>query len=587
MLRSPNSVPKIKFWTLLGLTLFLHLILLYRFFQLQVLDYDLYTQRANSNRIRATSIPAPRGLILDRNGEIIVDNYPTYVLYGIGGEIINKSRNFSVISRATGIDSSYLSINYKNNYRSRFLPTKLAKDLTISQLSRLEEYKNNLTGIIYKQFPERIFNPKIRASHVLGYLKESDQDYLSSISKKSNYQFGDLIGWSGLERNYETVLRGTKGVSYYQVDAYGREVGTIESQSNTLPIPGNDITTTLDISIQELLESEFKDIRGAGVVSSPKTGGLLAYVSSPDYPPDLFTGLIATKDWELVITDMEKPLLDRVANGTYPPGSIYKMIVAVELLERKLIDKDWSVTCPGYYEFYDRTFKCWKEKGHGEVNLEKAIAESCDTFFYQAIQKIELDKLSKRSKTFYHGKQTNIDLPSEMRGRVPDYKYMNKKYGKWGWSEGAMLNISIGQGELLVTPLQIALYTNILATRGETYPLHLVNKEYEKINSLNIRKKTWEFIEKAMISVVNNSGGTGGRANPKIKGLLVSGKTGTAENPHGEPHAWFIGYARKNNEVISVVIMLENGGHGGEVAAPIARRIFKKYFELNLEIANK
>ena len=312
-----------------------------------------------------------------------------------------------------------------------------------------------------------------------------------------------------------------------------------------MPIPGNDITTTLDISIQELLESEFKDIRGAGVVSNPKTGGLLAYVSSPDYPPDLFTGLIATKDWELVITDMEKPLLDRVANGTYPPGSIYKMIVAVELLERKLIDKDWSVTCPGYYEFYDRTFKCWKEEGHGEVNLEKAIAESCDTFFYQAIQKIELDKLSKRSKTFYHGKQTNIDLPSEMRGRVPDYKYMNKKYGKWGWSEGAMLNISIGQGELLVTPLQIALYTNILATRGETYPLHLVNNEYKKINSLNIRKKTWEFIEKAMIRVVNNPGGTGGRANPKIKGLLVSGKTGTAENPHGEPHAWFIGYARK------------------------------------------
>ena len=587
MLRSPNSVPKIKFWFLLGLTIFLHSLLLYRFFQLQILDYDLYTERANSNRIRATSIPAPRGLILDRNGKIIVDNYPTYVLYGIGGEIVDKSRNFSVISKATGIDTSYLSINYKNNFRNRFVPTKLAKDLTISQLSRLEEYKNDLTGIIYKQFPERIFNSKIRASHVLGYLKESDQEYLSSLSEKSDYQYGDLIGWSGLERNYESILRGTKGVSYYQVDAFGREVGSVENQSNILPKPGSDITTTLDIEIQELLESEFKGIKGAGIVSDPNTGGLLAYVSSPDYPPDLFTGLIATKDWESVITNTEKPLLDRVANGTYPPGSIYKMIVGVELLERKLINSNWEVSCPGYYEFYDRTFKCWKEEGHGKVNLEKAISESCDTFFYQAIQKVELDKLSERSKTFYHGMQTNIDLPSEMKGRVPDYKYMNKKYGRWGWSEGAMLNISIGQGELLVTPLQIALYTNILATRGETYPLHLVNNNYKKINGPNVSKKTWKFIEKAMIRVVNGSGGTGHRANPKIEGLIISGKTGTAENPHGEPHAWFVGFGRKDKELISVVIMLENGGHGGEVAAPIAKRIFKKYFESEIKIAKK
>ena len=586
MLRSLNSVSKIKFWSLLGLTIFLHIILLYRFFQLQILDYDLYTQRANSNRIRATSIPAPRGLILDRNGKIIVDNYPTYVLYGIGSEIINKSRNFSVISKATGIDSSYLSINYKNNFRNRFVPTKLAKDLTISQLSILEEYKNDLTGIIYKQFPERIFNSKIRASHVLGYLKETDQEYLSSISGKSDHQYGDLIGSSGLELKYESILRGEKGVSYYQVDAFGREAGAIEGQSNTLPKPGNDIKTTLDIRIQELLESEFKGKKGAGVISNPNTGGLLAYVSSPDYPPDLFTGLVATKDWASVIADMDKPLLDRVANGTYPPGSIYKMIVAIELLERELINEDWEVFCPGYYEFYDRTFKCWKEEGHGKVILEKAIAESCDTFFYQAIQKVELDKLSERSKTFYHGKLTNIDLPSEMKGRVPNFKYMNKKYGKWGWSEGAMLNISIGQGELLVTPLQIALYINILATRGETFQLHLVNNDYKKINRLNIRKKTWEFIEKSMIRVVNDSKGTGRGANPKIKNLLISGKTGTAENPHGEPHAWFIGYGRKNDKLISVVIMLENGGHGGETAAPIARRIFNEYFKSDITVAN-
>lgn len=587
MLRSPNSVSKEKFWLLIGLTIFLHSLLLYRFFQLQILDYDLYKQRANSNRIRATSIPAPRGLIRDRNGKIIVDNYPTYVLFGIPGEIVNKSRNFSVISKATGIDTLYLSINYKNNYRSKFLPAKLAKDLTISQLSRLEENKNDLTGIIYKQYPERIFNPKIRASHVLGYLKETNQEFPSTISNKSDYQFGDLIGWSGLERHYESILRGRKGVSYFQVDAYGREVGSIDGQLNILPTPGNDIITTLDLEIQELLESKLKDKKGAGIVSNPKTGEVLAYVSSPDYPPDLFTGLISTKDWEFVITDIDKPLLDRVANGTYPPGSIYKMIVAIELLERKLVNEEWEVFCPGYYEFYDRTFKCWNEIGHGKVNLKKAITESCDVFFYQAIQKVEIDNLSERSKIFYHGEQTNIDLPSEMKGRVPNYKYMNKKHGKWGWSKGAMLNLSIGQGELLVTPLQIALYTNILATRSETFPLHLVKNEYKKINRIKIRNSTWELIEKSMRNVVSGSKGTGRRADPKIKGLIISGKTGTAQNPHGEPHAWFIGYGTKSNDSISIVIMLENGGHGGEVAAPIARSIFSKYFETDFKIAKK
>ena len=587
MLRSPNTVPKTKFWFLIGLTFVLHSLLLYRFFQLQVLDYDLYKQRANSNRIRANSVPAPRGLILDRKGKIIVDNYPTYVLFGIGDEIINSTQNFSVISKATGIDTSYLSINYKNNFRSRFLPTKLAKDLTISQLSRLEEYKNDLSGIIYKQYPERIFNSSIRASHVLGYLKELDQEFLSYNKNNSDYQFGDLIGWSGLESKYEYILRGKKGVSYYQVDAYGREAGKIKGQKNISASPGNDIITTLDLELQELLEKELNDIKGAGIVSNPKTGGLLAYVSSPDYPPDLFTGLIATKDWETVITDKDKPLLDRVSNGLYPPGSIYKMIVAVELLERKLVTESWEVFCPGYYEFYDRTFKCWNENGHGNVNLEKAIVESCDVYFYQAIQKVEIDNLSERSKMFHHGKKTNIDLPSEMKGRVPTYNYMNKKYGKWGWSKGALLNISIGQGELLVTPLQVALYTNILATRGETYTLHLVNNKPNKLNKINIRNSTWKLLEKAMRAVIISPKGTGRRADPKIKGLDIFGKTGTAENPHGEPHAWFIGYGLKNDKMISIVIMLENGGHGGEVAAPIARSIFKKYFENDYKIAIK
>ena len=313
----------------------LHMVLAFRFFQLQILDFDIYNQRAESNRIRAMSIPAPRGLILDRNGEIIVDNFPTYILYGIGAEIINKKHNYNVIMQSTGIDTTILKKNYQNYYRNRFVPTRLAKDLTINQLSRLEEEKNELSGIIYKQFPERSYNQKIYASHVLGYLKEIDKQSIEKLGKDNQLEYGDLIGWSGIEKNYESSLRGKKGVTYYEVDAFGREAGKIGGQENILPNPGKNITTTLDVSLQQLLETELRGRRGVGIVSRPETGGILAYVSAPNYNPDFFTGLISNTDWQSVIADTNRPLLDRAANGVYPPGSIFKMVVAIALLEKK------------------------------------------------------------------------------------------------------------------------------------------------------------------------------------------------------------------------------------------------------------
>ena len=205
MLKSPNSASKSTYWVMIGGVVLLHTVLAFRFFQLQILDFDIYNRRAESNRIRAMSIPAPRGLILDRHGEIIVDNFPTYILYGIGAEIINKNHNYNIISQSTGIDTTILKKNYQNYYRNRFVPTRLAKDLTINQLSRLEEEKNELSGIIYKQFPERVYNQKIHASHVLGYLKEIDRQSIEKLGEDNQYEYGDLIGWSGIEKNYESA----------------------------------------------------------------------------------------------------------------------------------------------------------------------------------------------------------------------------------------------------------------------------------------------------------------------------------------------------------------------------------------------
>ena len=556
------------------------MLLIYRFFQLQILNHDLYTKQADNNRIRAISLPSPRGLILDRNGAIIVDNFPTYIIYGIDAEIINKEKNYDIINKTTGIDISILEKNYKNNFRNRFLPIRLAKDLTILQLSRLEEKKHDLSGIIYKQFPERIFNDKIRASHVLGYLKEFDSEMLINANI-NDYQLGDLGGWTGIEKQYESTLKGNKGVSYYQVDAFGRETEKIELNNSILPVPGKNILTTLDISLQSFVELEFKGKKGVVIVSNPKTGEILSLLSSPDYKPDLFTGLVSNDDWKEIINDPDKPLLNRASNGLYPPGSIFKMIVTLELLQKKIVSPDWSVICTCEYEYFDRVHRCWDENGHGKINMEQAIVQSCDIYFYESIQKVKLDDLYLRAQQFGYGKRSNLDLPSEMIGRMPNRDFMNKLYGKWGWSKGALLNIAIGQGEILSTPIQMSNYVNLIATNGDTYPVHLVKSNINKLYQPEADLESWKIIQNAMREVVVGSKGTGKLSDPKIPGLIIYGKTGTAENPHGDAHAWFITYGEKNGEMISIVVLIENGGSGGTNATPISKKIYNFYFNSN------
>jgi len=579
VLKSSNSISKFQYWFTVFIILFFHIVLIYRFFQLQILNHDLYAKQADNNRIRAISLPSPRGLILDRNGAIIVDNYPTYIIYSIDVEIISKEKNYNIINKTTGIDISILEKNYNNNFRNKFLPVRLAKDLTILQLSRLEEKKHDLSGIIYKQFPERIFNDKIRASHVLGYLKEFDSGML--INSKNDYQLGDLVGWSGIEKQYESTLKGNKGISYYQVDAFGRETEKIELNNSTLPVPGKNIITTLDISLQSFVEREFKGKKGVIIVSNPKTGEILSLLSSPDYKPDLFTGLILNDDWKEVVNDPDKPLLNRASNGLYPPGSIFKMIVALELLEKKIVSPDWSVFCTGQYEYFDRVHRCWDENGHGKIDMEQAIAQSCDIYFYEAIQKIKFDELYLRAQQFGYGKRSNLDLPGEMIGRMPNRNFMNKLYGKWGWSKGALLNIAIGQGEILSTPIQMSNYVNLIATNGDTYPAHLVKSNINKLYQPEADLENWKIIQNAMREVVVGPKGTGKLSDPKIPGLIIYGKTGTAENPHGDPHAWYITYGEKNGEMISIVVLIENGGSGGINAAPISKNIYNFYFNSN------
>ena len=588
MLKADNLASFKQYVFVVSITWFLILILLLRYFQLQILGYDQYSKKANTNRIRKITTSAPRGLILDRNQQILVDNLPTYILNTIPGELIDKGSTFKAVSNTLGLDSAMISKNYKKYYRGKFIPTRLAKDLTFNQISRLEENRIDLEGLYYQQFPERYFPSKTKASHILGYVKEVNKEIRNSLLKREEYELGDITGWSGLEKSYEGFLKGKRGVQFHQVDAYGREAGHIIDFLPIDPEPGQNILTTIDINVQHMIEDLMLGKKGVVIVGVPETGEILGAVSAPDFNPDLFTGRISENDWETVISDPDKPLMNRFNRGLYPPGSIVKMVTAATLLDNQDFDPHKTEECLGSYQFGDRVFGCWNIEGHGSVNLTSAISESCDIYFYKTIDYYNLDILSQFFMDFGFGQPVGVDIEGELKGIVPTVDYMNKRYGRSGWSKGALLNFCIGQGEILVTPIQVFNYINLIATRGSTSLPHFVKLKKLKRNILiNIDREHWDRLIFDMKEVVMSSSGTGTNANPNIPGLQLYGKTGTAENPHGDDHAWFIGWMELNHQKFSIVVLHENGGSGGTVAAPIAGKIFESLVKENNLISRK
>ena len=577
MLKAENIASQRQYYFTISLLWLLIFILIFRYFQLQILNFDKYSKKANTNRIRKVTLPSPRGLILDRNGKILVDNIPTYILNAIPGELSKRNEKFQFISDIINVDHNIILKNFQKYYRGRFIPTRLAKDLSFEQISKIEENKLNLEGIYYQQFPERAFPSSVNASHILGYVKEVDRDIRNSLKRKNDYELGDVIGWSGLERNYENSLKGMHGIQFFQVDALGREVGYVDDFPPRDPEPGVDIVTTIDLDIQNALETVMNNKRGVIIVGLPKTGEILGAVSMPDFEPELFTGRITESDWSQILNHPDKPLVNRFNQGLYPPGSIVKMITEVALMNNVNFNPMDKFKCDGSFQFGDRLFGCWYTQGHGNMDLSSAISLSCDIYFYKTIKFYDFDKLSSFYKMFGFGKPTGVDIQGESQGVVPTIDYMNKRYGRSGWSKGALLNYCIGQGELLVTPMQVFNYTNLLATKGNTYKPHFVkNKALVKADTIKISNDTWDKIIIDMGKVIYDEKGTGKGADPLNKNAKIFGKTGTAENPHGEDHAWFIGWMEYFEKNYSIVVLCENSGSGGAIAAPIAKNIFEK-----------
>lgn len=552
------------------------------------MQYSKYIGMANSNRIRVLPTEAPRGIIYDRNGKIIADNKFQYNINVIPFEFDEKGEACEKVAQLLEITPETIRKRIWNNRRGRFLPAKIAEDVDIETLTKIQEHKLELPGVLYTLEPLRSFPSEAHLSHTIGYLREISPEEIER-SKDFKYQQGDLVGWKGIEKHYERILRGQRGVRYIQVNAWGQAVGEYQGKEEIPAIPGKDLYLTIELGLQKLAEDLMRDKPGATIIMNPENGEIYAMVSYPDYSPNLFSGIISNADYAKLRDNPDKPLINRITNGLYPPGSTFKMIATIAALENNIVDKHHSFFCSGKYRLGRREFKCWNKYGHGNVDMETAIEQSCNVYFYNLIRKMDIDLWAKYVKLFEFGQKTGIDIPNEYKAVFPDSKYLDKKYGKKGWTEGFKLNQVIGQGDVTATPVQLVKYAAALSTKGKIVRPHIGLKyldgtDYNFIKSKNdsiveISSSTWDFVHKAMSQVVYATRGTGKQS--QVDGLKVYGKTGTAENA-GEDHAWFVGWAENDSIKVAFASIYEHGGHGGSASAPIVKELIE-YCKNNVE----
>ena len=558
-------------------------ILFFRFYHLQIYQHSKYEAKAGNNSVRKISLHAPRGIIYDRNGIPIVDNRQIYDLSVIPFDVTNQF-DYRMVSKRTGVSSIELKEKIAKGKKSfhRFRPIPIKRHINFETRSHLEENKLSLPGTIFSEFPARTYPVKAKLTHVLGYLRAVTELSVSMPNQELDYKLGDVFGFSGIERIYESILRGRDGTEFRLVDIYGIDHGVYQDNPGLQPTPGKALNLSIDSELQALIEDLFRGKKGAAICMMPQSGEVLAFVSAPDYDLNSFAGPVPIELWERWNTDSERPLLNRGIQGLYPPGSTFKLIGAALAKEESIVDKNWTVNCNGLYHLGDRDFHCWNNAGHGIVNMDKAIFQSCNIYFYHLIQKLSFNNWKAMAENFGFGATTGIDLLGEKGGLVPGKKYMNKKYGRYGWATGNLLTFIIGQGDILVTPIQVAQMMSIIATRGNTKTPHLLVDSPSENIIVSLKSTTWNYLQQATWNVVNHEDGTGKAA--KVLGGEVHGKTGTAQNPHGENHSWFAGYLVKDGvPILSLAILVEHGGKGSVEAALISHKIFK-YAQKNITL---
>jgi penicillin-binding protein 2 len=555
---------------------------------LQVLEGGRFQEASDKNRIRIRPIAAPRGILFDRNGAPLVDNRPAFTLSLIPREL---DRDPDKRDAALGRLSALLQIPYQELVEAvaktsadSFLPVRLRRNLTMEEMQKVEEWKLELPGVIVEVEPQRVYPNSRFAAHLLGYVREANDEQL----KQGRYRRGDMVGQSGLERLLDEFLRGKDGGERIEVDAMGRPMRLIQS---TEPHPGAQVVTTVDRRMQEAAEKAMEGHAGAVVVMDPRNGDVLAMVSTPAFEIDRFTGSIDRDAWLRVMKDPEFPLLNRTIQSQYAPGSIFKIVVAAAGLQEGTLTPADRTYCNGEFQLGTWTFKDWKREGHGSVNTLDAIRHSCNIFFYQAGLKIGGAAITRYASAFGFGQPTGIDLGTEKFGLVPQPKGRLRRAPTF--QAGDIINMSIGQGQVLVTPMQVARFMAAVANGGVLWKPRLVQRIERPergvvwsdtgtvTGHVDLNPAVWAFLRQSLWAVVNDNG-TGAAA--RIPGLDIAGKTGTAQMmansraDKGQDHAWFAAFAPVKDPEVVVVVLVERGGKGGQVAAPIARKILNAIF---------
>ena len=564
----------------------------FRLFQMQILNQTSYQDKATDNSIKSIEQIPLRGVFYDRNSNLLVNNVPAYTLRITPADYDNKLNR--IIETILEVDSGYVSnILYQYKNFSKYLPIKIKRGIGFDVVAWLEENSLNLPGVDYIVEMRRGYPGGINGSHIFGYLKEISQKQLEKESEY--YHQGDNIGNTGVEKTYEKLLRGTKGNKFVIVNSRRKVIDAFNNGAEDIPtIKGNDLILTIEANAQRVAEEEFKGKKGGLVAIDPSTGDILALVSAPGFDLNEFS-YITPKDYlKTLYNDPGKPLFNRATTSIQSPGSTYKVLSAIAALDMGIITTSTTFFCSGGVTF-GRFFKC--HGVHGKVNVITAIEKSCNSFFYQLILKIGIDNWAKYSRLFGFDSKTGIDIGEENAGLIPDEEYYKKRYGP-KWPKSIMLSLSIGQGEVSVTPLQLAQYTALIANNGKGYQPHLVKGsvdeknnevvdfEYKKID-VGIDQKIFDIAKEGMFLVVN---GEGTATHLRWSEYEISGKTGTAQNPHGEDHAWFIAFAPFDNPKIAIAVLVENVGFGGTHAAPIAKKVIEAYLNSlkdNTPIENK
>jgi penicillin-binding protein 2 len=578
----PNDIARRARVASLGLAAII-VTLLGAFFKTQVVQHDRYKLQSQENRLRAIPLPAPRGIIYDRNKNIIAENLPGYSVSIFPPNVDSLRAALAQLSTVITLTPDQVDQAVRRYRRDPNRPTVIISDASFDVISVLEEHRVNFPRLIIQSVPKRFYPDGPSVASFVGYTGEITDADLNS-NQYEGYKPGQLIGKGGLEREYEKDLRGREGVRYDEVDARGRLVRQAGPRVDLNPEPAPPLYTNIDMDLQRYTAQIFGDsLQGGAIAIDPRDGGVLALYSAPSYDVNRFTGGIPADYWKTLLSDDRHPLVNKVTQGRYPPGSTFKLATAVTGMQNGVVslDEHMPVPCTGGFQYGNRYFKCWDKRGHGDISLARAIEVSCDVYFYQLGLKIGLSKLLAGGVSLEMRDKSGIDLPDEKRALWPyAVDYYNKTYGPRGWSNSVTLNLAIGQGENAQTVVNMAKFYAALATDGTAPTPELVHRKPERKRIFQLTPAQMDGLRKALAGVVQS----GTAQASRIQGVMLAGKTGTAQTGKRVEgvelnHAWFVGFAPADNPTIVVAVMLEFGGHGTR-AAHIASAMISHYLKV-------